>query len=43
MTDFMFSDANIPFAVALLIMLLIAAIEGVGMLVGFAFSICSTT
>lgn len=38
MTDFMFSDANMPFAIALVIMLMIAAIEGVGMLVGFAFS-----
>ena len=38
MTNFMFSDANMPFAVSLAIMLLIAAIEGVGMLLGFALS-----
>lgn len=38
MIDFMLDAANLPFSVALAIMLLIAAIEGVGMLVGFALS-----
>lgn len=38
MIDFMLEPANLPFAVALAIMLFIAAIEGVGALVGFALS-----
>lgn len=38
MIDFMLEPANLPFAVALAIMLFIAAIEGVGALLGFALS-----
>ncbi|SDD88570.1 YqiJ family protein [Kordiimonas lacus] len=38
MIEFMLAAANLPFSVALAIMLLIAAIEGVGMLLGFALS-----
>lgn len=38
MIDFMLEPANLPFAVALAIMLFIAAIEGVGTLLGFALS-----
>jgi len=38
MVDFMLEPANIPFAVALAVMLFIAAIEGIGALLGFALS-----
>ncbi len=38
MIEFMLEPANLPFAVALAIMLFIAAIEGVGALLGFALS-----
>lgn len=38
MFEFMLEPANLPFAVALAIMLFIAAIEGVGALLGFALS-----
>lgn len=38
MINFMLEPANLPFAVALAIMLFIAAIEGVGALLGFALS-----
>lgn len=38
MVNFMLEAANTPFSIALAIMLLIAAIEGVGTLLGFALS-----
>ncbi|MBO6504149.1 MAG: YqiJ family protein [Kordiimonadaceae bacterium] len=38
MIDFMLEAANYPFSIALAIMVLIAAIEGVGTLLGFALS-----
>ncbi len=38
MINFMLESANLPFAVALAVMLLIAIIEGVGALLGFALS-----